>query len=153
MHRRFRRRKNRSARTDRQTRWSWTSRGLLIQQQGWLGLREYDRRQPACHYNLHIQPACGGIDYHNYHIRYLGIRDHKHVWSVVDAPYGKEQSHRIYSFSNEYFIREVIDEILSALVADMTNDVGDPSLWAELSEHLPLVLLDLYRHDLEYEAR
>src|SRR5919109_697878 len=76
------------------TKWIWTSRGLLIQQQAWLGMREYDARQPACHYNLHIQPACGGLDYHNYHIRYLGIREDKHVWSVVDAPYGKEKSHR-----------------------------------------------------------
>jgi hypothetical protein len=36
---------------------------LLIEQQGWLGKREFDRRQPSCHYNLHIQPACGGRDY------------------------------------------------------------------------------------------
>ena len=149
MHRRHRRRKTRSARTNRQTRWFWTSRGLLIQQQGWLGIREYDARQPACHYNLHIQPACGGLDYHNYHIRYLGIRKDKHVWSVVDAPAGKEQSHRVYAFSKEYFIREVIDAASSQLVTDMTNDIGDPSLWTRLYEHLALVLFDLYRHDLE----
>ena len=149
MHRRPGRRKTRSALTDRQMRWFWTSRGLLIQQQGWLGMREYDARQPASHYNLHIQPACGGPDYHNYHIRYLGIREHKHVWSMVDAPYGKEKSHRVYTFSKEHFIGEVIDAASSLLVTDMTNDVGDPSLWAELSEHLALVLFDLYRHDLE----
>jgi hypothetical protein len=127
MHPRKRRRKTRSARTDRQTRWFWTNRGLLIQQQVWLGMREYDARQPACHYNLHIQPACGGLDYHNYHIRYLGMREDKHVWSVVDAPSGKEKSHRVYAFSKEHFIREVIDEVLSLLVTAMTNDVGDPS--------------------------
>lgn len=149
MHRRPGRRKTRSARTDRQTRWFWTSRGLLIRQQGWLGMREYDARQPACHYNLHIQPACGGLDYHNYHIRYLGMREDKHVWSVVDAPSGKEKSHRVYAFSKEHFIGEVIDVASSLLVTDMTNDVGDPSLWAKLSEDLALVLFDLYRHDLE----
>ena len=149
MHRRPRRRKTRSARTDRQTRRFWTSQGLLIQQQARLGMREYDARQPACHYNLHIQPACGGLDYHNYHIRYLGIREDKHVWSVVDAPSGKEKSHRVYAFSKGHFIREVIDVALSLLITDMTNDVGDPSLWTKLSEYLALVLFDLYRHDLE----
>lgn len=149
MHRRCGRRKARFARSDRQTRWFWTSRGLLIQQRGWLGIREYDRRDPACHYNLHIQPACGGLDYHNYHIRYLGMREHNHVWSMVDAPYGKEQSHRVYAFSQEHFIAEVIDEVLSLLITDLTNDVGDPSLWSELSESLAFVLLDLYRHDLK----
>ena len=149
MYRRPRRRKTRSARNNRNTWWFWTSRGLLIKQQAWLGLREYDARHPACHYNLHIQPACGGLDYHNYHIRYLGVRDDKHVWSVVDAPYGKEKSHRVYAFSKEHFIREVIDTASSLLVTDMTNDVGDPSLWARLSEYLKLVMFDLYRHDLE----
>ena len=149
MYRRPGRRKTRSARTNRNTWWFWTSRGLLIQQQAWLGMREYDARHPACHYNLHIQPACGGLDYHNYHIRYLGVREDNHVWSVVDAPYGKEKSYRVYAFSKEHFIREVIDTVSSLLVTDMTNDVGDPSLWAKLSEYLKLVLFDLYRHDLE----
>lgn len=149
MHRRRKRRNARSARTNQQTRWRWTSRELLIQQRGWLGIREYDKRQPACHYNLHIQPASGGLDYHNYHIRYLGMKEGKYVWSVVDAPAGKEQSHRVYAFSKEHFIREVIDAVSSLLVTDMTNDVGDPSLWARLAEDLALVLFDLYRHDLE----
>lgn len=149
MHRRSRRRKTHSARTNGQAWWLWTSRGLLIPQQIRLGMREYDTRQPACHYNLHIQPACGGLDYHNYHIRYLGTREGKHVWSVVDAPYGKEKSHRIYAVSKEHFIREVIDAASSLLVTDMTNDVGDPSLWTRLSEYLALVLFDLYQHDLE----
>jgi hypothetical protein len=112
-------------------------------------MREYDKRQPACHYNLHIQPADGGTDYHNYHIRYLGIRENKHVWSVVDAPYGREQSRRLYTFSKEHFIREVIEAASSLLVTDMTNDVGDPTLWARLSEALTQVLFDLYRHDLD----
>jgi hypothetical protein len=143
------RRKTRSARTNRQTRWFWTSRELLIQQQGWLGMREYDGRQPACHYNLHIQPACGGLDYHNYHIRYLGTRENKHVWSVVDAPYGKEKSHRVYAISREHFIAEAIDVVAGLLVTDMTNDISDSSLWTRLSEHLALVLFDLYRHGLE----
>ena len=149
MHRRSRRRNTRSARTERQTRSCWTSQELLIQQQGWLGMREYDARQPACHYNLHIQPACGGLDYHNYHIRYLGMREDKHVWSVVDAPSGHEKSHRVYTFSKGHFIREVIDAASSLLVTDVTNDVGDPSLWIRLFESLALVLFDLYRHDLE----
>ncbi|GCE24170.1 hypothetical protein [Dictyobacter kobayashii] len=127
----------------------WTSRELLIQQQAQLGLREYDSRQPACHYNLHIQPACGGLDYHNYHIRYLGIKEDKHVWSVVDAPSGQEKSHRVYAFSKEQLIREVIDAASSLLVTDMTNDVGDPSLWTRLAESLALALLDLYQHELE----
>jgi hypothetical protein len=124
----------------------------LIQQQGWLGMREYDTRQPACHYNLHIQPACGGLDYHNYHIRYAGMKEDKHVWSVVDAPAGKEKSHRVYTFSKERFIQEGIDEALSLLVSDMTNDIGDPSLWARLAEHLARVLFDLYQHELEKAA-
>ena len=145
MHRRPRRRKTRSARTARKMRWFWISQGLLIRQQGWLGMREYDARQPACHYNLHIQPACGGLDYHNYHIRYLGMRKDKHVWSVVDAPAGKEKSHRVYAFSKERFIREAIDEVSSLLATDMTNDVGDPSLWARLFQELALALFDLYQ--------
>ena len=152
MHRRARRRKTRSTRTGRQTSWHWTSRDLLMQQQAWLGMREVDTRQPACHYNLHIQPACGGLDYHNYHIRYLGIREGKHVWSVVDAPYGKEKSHRVYAFSQARFICEVIDAVSSLLVADMTNDIGDPSLWERLSEHIALVLFDLYQHDRESKS-
>ncbi len=149
MYRKRKRRKNRSPRSGRQTMWFWTSRGLLVRQQAWLGIREYDARQPTCHYNLHIQPACGGQDYHNYHIRYRRARCGEHVWSVVDAPYGREKSHRLYTFSQEHFIREAIDVASSLLVTDITNDVGDPSLWSELSEHLALVLFDLYRHDLE----
>jgi hypothetical protein len=152
MHRRARRRKRRSTRAPRHMRWFWISQGLLIQQQGWLGMREYDARQPSCHYNLHIQPASGGQDYHNYHIRYLGIREDQHVWSVVDAPYGKEQSHRFYALSKGHFIREVIEAASSLLVTDMTNDVGDPTLWARLSETLALVLFDLYRHHLDKTA-
>ncbi|HLI09660.1 MAG TPA: hypothetical protein VKV40_24065 [Ktedonobacteraceae bacterium] len=148
MHRRTRWRKTHSTRTDRRTRWFWKSKELLLQQQGWLGIREYDQRQPASHYNLHIQPASGGLDYHNYHIRYLGIKKGKHVWSVVDAPYGKEKSHRIYAFSKEHFIREVIDAVSSLLATDMANDIGEISLWVELSEHLVPVLYDLYQHDL-----
>ncbi len=152
MHRRSRRRKHRFARTDRQMRMFWTSQRLLVKLQARLGMREYDTRQPACHYNLHIQPAGGGQDYHNYHIRYLGIRDHKYVWSVVDAPYGKEKSHRVYAFSKEHWIGEVIDAASTLLAADMTNDVGDPSLWVRLSEHLALVLFDLYQQGLEKTA-
>jgi hypothetical protein len=149
MHRKRRRRKTRSARTNRQAMWCWTSRELLIQQQIRLGMREYDARQPACHYNVHIQPACGGLDYHNYHIRYLGISDAEHVWSVVDAPHGKEKSNRNYTFSDGRFIREVIDAVSHLLVADMTDDIGDTSLWGRLTEHIALILFDLYRHDLE----
>ncbi|HEX6776643.1 MAG TPA: hypothetical protein VF099_00505 [Ktedonobacterales bacterium] len=145
MSRRPRRRKKHSARTPRQTRWFWTSRGLLIQQQGWLGMREYDKRHPACHYNLHIQPACGGLDYHNYHIRYVGTSEHQHIWSVVDAPAGKEKSRRVYAFSKARFIQEAIEAASSLLVTDITNDVGDPALWTRLSEDLALVLFDLYR--------
>jgi hypothetical protein len=143
------RRKTCSARTAQQTWRFWTSQGLLIQLQARLGTREYDARRPACHYNLHILPACGGLDYHNYHIRYLGIQEDKHVWSVVDAPYGHEKSHRVYAFSRQHFIVEVIDAASILLVTDMTNDIGDSSLWARLSEHLAGVLFDLYRHDLE----
>src|SRR5215472_11942039 len=153
MSRRPRRRKTRSARTPRQTRWFWTSRGLLIQQQGWLGMREYDKRHPACHYNLHVQPACGGLDYHNYHIRYVGMRENKHIWSVVDAPYGIEKSNRVYSLSNEPFIPEMIDTASSLVVTDVTNDIGDPNLWIRLYEYLALVLFDLYRHDRTSERK
>ena len=149
MHRRSGRRKTRSARSDRKMRWFWTSRGLLIQQQAWLGMREYDTRHPACHYNLHIQPVCGGPDYHNYHIRYLGMREGKYAWSMVDAPSGKEKSHRVYAFSKEHFIREVVDAASYLLITDMTNDVGDPSLWARLAEDLAFVLFDLYRDEME----
>ena len=77
------------------------------------------------------------------------MRENQHVWSVVDAPYGIEKSHRVYSLSKEHFIREVIEVVSILLLTDMTNDVGDPSLWARLSESLTLVLFDLYRHDLE----
>lgn len=149
MHRRRRRRKNQSSRRGRQMTWFWVSGGLLVRQQAWLGMREYDARQPACHYNLHIQPACGGQDYHNYHIRYQRARRGEHVWSVVDAPYGREKSRRFYTFSPEHFIREVIDIASSLLVTDIANDIGDPLLWSELSEHLAFVLFDLYRHELE----
>lgn len=147
MYRRTRRRKTRRARNDRQMMWSWTSRGLLVQQQARLGMREYDSRQPACHYNLHIQPACGGLDYHNYHIRYLGDRGGEHRWSVVDAPYGREQSHRVYAILKKHFIREVIDTASSLLVTDITNDIGDPSLWPILVECLAFVLFDLYQYE------
>ncbi len=143
------RRKSRSARTNRNTWWFWTSLGLLIEQQASLGTREYDTRHPACHYNLHIQPSPGGLDYHNYHIRYLGIRENTHLWSVVDAPSGIEKSHRVYSLSKEHFIQEVIDTTCSLLVTDVTNDVGDASLWIRLYEFLAFVLYDLYRHDRE----
>jgi hypothetical protein len=68
---------------------------------------------------------------------------------VVDAPYGKEKSHRVYAFSKQHFIREVIDTASSLLITDMTDDIGDPSLWARLSDKLVLVLFDLYRHNLE----
>lgn len=147
MHRRLRRRRRASGRRNRQTRWNWTSQELLLEQKGWLGIREYDRRRPACHYNLHIQAACGGPDYHNYHIRYHGIRENRHVWSVVDAPGGQERSNRMYAFSKEHLIGEIIDVASSQVVTDVTNDVGDPSLWTRLSEQLALVLYDLYRHD------
>src|SRR5690348_16489601 len=147
MRRTLRRRKPYAARNGHQTGWFWTSPGLLIQQLGWLGMREYDRYQPASHYNLHIQPACGGSDYHNYHIRYMGVKEGQHVWSVVDAPYGKEKSHRIYAFSKERFIQETIDAVNSQLVTDLTNDIGDPSLWIRLSESLAPVLFDLYQRE------
>ena len=149
MHRRRQRRNHQSLRRGRQMMWFWTSRGLLIEQQAWLGLREYDARQPACHYNLHIQPACGGQDYHNYHIRYQRAKADEHVWSVVDAPYGKEKSHRLYTCSKGHFLGEAIDVPLSLLVTDITQDIGDPSLWFELAEPLAFVLFDFYRHELE----
>ena len=147
MHRRPRRRKTHSARTNRNMWWFWTSQGLLIEQQAWLGMREYDARRPACHYNLHIQPACGGPDYHNYHIRYVGVSKNEHVWSMIDAPYGKEKSHRVYAFSKQHFIQGVIDAASSMLVTDVTNDIGDPSLWLRLADQLIPVLFDLYRND------
>lgn len=112
-------------------------------------MREYDTRHPACHYNLHIQPACGGLDSHNYHIRYLGTRADHHMWSVVDAPFGREQSQRVYAVSKKRFITEVIDTVSNLLVSDITADVGDPSLWLKLAEHLAPVLFDVYRHGLE----
>lgn len=59
----------------------------------------------------------------------------------------------MYAFSNKHFIREAIDVVNGLLVTDITNDVGDPSLWFELSEYLALVLFDLYRHDLETTSR
>jgi len=77
------------------------------------------------------------------------MREDKHIWSVIDAPSGQEKSHRIYAFSRQPFIREVIDAASSLLVTDMTNDVGDPSLWTRLFESLAFVLFDLYRHDQE----
>ena len=77
------------------------------------------------------------------------MRENDHVWSVVDAPYGKEQSFRMYAYSKERFIREVIDAASSQVVTDMTNDIGDPSLWTRLAEKLAFVLFDLYRYELE----
>ena len=139
--------------TSRQTLWSWTSRWLLIHQRAWLSLCERDKRHPPHHYNLHIQPACGGQDYHNYHIRYLGVQDAKYVWSVVDAPSGRERSHRVYTFSQRHLFWDVIDAASSSLVTDILNDVGDSTMWLPLVEYLPLVLFDLYRHDLEKTSR
>ncbi|HLZ61952.1 MAG TPA: hypothetical protein VKR06_33830 [Ktedonosporobacter sp.] len=130
----------------RQSMWSWTSRGLLVRQRAWLSLREQDSYQPPHHYNLHVQPLSGGHDYHNYHIRYLGTQGTQHLWSVVDAPSGITRSCRIYTFSKRLFIREVIDIASSMVVADITNDIGDPSIWMPLSEHLSLALRDLYQH-------
>jgi len=153
MHRKRRRRKLNSSRTNQNTWWFWTSQGLLIEQQAYLGTREYDKRHPKCHYNLHVQPACGGLDYHNYHIRYIGMRENKHIWSVVDAPYGIEKSNRVYSLSNEPFIPEMIDTASSLVVTDVTNDIGDPTLWIRLYEYLALVLFDLYRHDRTSERK
>ncbi len=149
MRRRPGRWKSHSARTNRNIWWFWTSQGLLIEQQAYLGTREYDKRHPTCHYNLHIQPVCGGLDYHNYHIRYMGMRENKHIWSVVDAPSGIEKSNRVYSLSNEPFIPEIIDTASSLVVTDVTNDVGDPTLWVRLYEYLAFALFDLYRHDRE----
>jgi|SRR5579859_1431419 len=136
--------------TSRQTLWSWTSRWLLIHQRAWLSQCERDKRHPPHHYNLHIQPACGGQDYHNYHIRYLGIQDTKYVWSVVDAPYGKERSHRVYIFSRRPLFGDVIDAASTSLITDILNDVGDSTMWLTLVEYLPLVLFDLYHHDKEH---
>ncbi len=89
--------------------WSWTSHGLLIPQRAWLSMCEHDFYQPPHHYNLHIQPLNSGIDYHNYHIRYLGTGEAQHIWVVVDAPSGITRSYRVYSFSKKLFIREAID--------------------------------------------
>jgi hypothetical protein len=114
---------------------------------------ERDQRQPPHHYNLHIQPACGGQDYHNYHIRYLGVQDTKYVWSVVDAPYGRERSSRAYTSSQRHLFWDAIDAASSALVADILNDVGDSTMWLSLIEYLPLVLSDLYHHDVEKTSR
>ncbi len=143
------RRYTRQSFTGKQTLWSWNSRWLLIHQRAWLSLCECDWRNPPHHYNLHIQPACGGQDYHNYHIRYLGVQDAKYVWSVVDAPGGRERSHRVYSYSQRQLFRDVIDVASSSLVTDMLNDVGDSTMWLALVEYLSLVLFDLYRHDVE----
>ncbi len=130
----------------RQSMWSWTSRGLSVPQRAWLSLREQDFYQPPQHYNLHIQPLHGGSDYHNYHIRYLGTGETRHIWLAVDAPSGITSSCRIYSFSKKLFIGEVIDIASSLLVTDITNDVGDPGIWLALVEHMPFALRDLYRH-------
>ena len=132
-----------------QTMWIWSSQRTLFQQRVWLGWRESDRRQPPWHYNLHVQPVYANMDYHNYHIRYLGIRDGEYVWSVVDAPAGMEKSNRVYSFSKRGYIRDVVELASSLLVTDILDDVGDASLWLQLAESLALVLFDLYRHDLE----
>jgi hypothetical protein len=147
------RRYTRRSFTGRQTLWSWTSRWLLIHQRAWLSLCECDQRHPPHHYNLHIQPACGGQDYHNYHIRYLGVQDAKYVWSVVDAPSGRERSQRVYTFSQRNLFGDVIDAASSSLVTDILNDVGDSTMWLPLVEYLPLVLFDLYRHDGEKTSR
>lgn len=71
------------------------------------------------------------------------------MWSVVDAPFGREQSQRVYAVSKKRFITEVIDTVSNLLVSDITADVGDPSLWLKLAEHLAPVLFDVYRHGLE----
>jgi len=107
---------------------------------------EHDFYQPPHHYNLHIQPLNSGIDYHNYHIRYLGTGGAQHIWVVVDAPSGITRSYRVYSFSKKLFIREAIDSASSLLVTDITNDVGDPGIWLALVEHIPIALRDLYHH-------
>ncbi|TMD65060.1 MAG: hypothetical protein E6I91_10430 [Chloroflexi bacterium] len=133
--------------------WSWKSQELSIHQRAWLGVRERDSRQPPSHYNLHVQPACGGPDYHNYHIRYLGAREGEHAWSVIDVLVGREASRRVYTFSQGPFIRETIDVASSSLVTDILNDVGDTSIWLSLVECLALVLFDLYQQDLEAPSR
>lgn len=143
------RRKMRPARTDRSPQWVWTSQNLCVPQRARLGAREYDTRHPACHYNLHIQPVCGGPDYHNYHIRYLGTKAGQHAWSVVDAPAGRAQSQRIYAVAQERFIVESIDVVSCLLLSDITTDIGDPSLWLTLAEHLAGVLFDVYQHERE----
>ena len=75
------------------------------------------------------------------------------VWSVVDAPAGREKSHRLYRFSKRGYIRDVVEMASSLLVADILDDVGDASLWFPLAESLALVLFDLYRYALELSAR
>ena len=139
--------------TGKQTLWSWTSQWLLIHQRAWLSLCERDKRDPPHHYNLHIQPACGGQDYHNYHIRYLGVQDAEYVWSVVDAPYGQERSSRSYTCSQRSLFWDALDAASSALVADILADVGDNTMWLLLVEYLPLVLLDLYHRDMKRTFR
>jgi hypothetical protein len=125
--------------------WYWKSQQLSIHQRAWLGVRERDSYQPPTHYNLHVQALCGGPDYHNYHIRYLGIRDSRHNWSVVDVRYGREQSRRVYSCSHAHAISDVIDAVSHLLASDILSDIGDATLWLSLIEHLPLVLFDLYQ--------
>jgi len=66
------------------------------------------------------------------------------VGSVVDAPYGLELSTREYTLSYALSIRDVVDVVSSVAVTDITNDVGDTTLWLPLVECFPLVMLDLY---------
>jgi hypothetical protein len=72
---------------------------------------------------------------------------------VVDALSGRERSHRVYTFSQRHLFRDVIDAASSSLVTDILNDVGDSTMWLPLVEYLPLVLFDLYRHDVEKTSR
>lgn len=145
MRRTPRRRKPCPTRRDQQMTWLWTSQDLCVPQQARSGGREYDTRQPACHYNVHVHPVCGGLDYHNYHIRYLGIRAGQHVWSVVDAPAGRERSQRVYTISQQCSLSEAIEAVNSLLASDITTDVGDPSLWLKLADHLTRILFDVYQ--------
>jgi hypothetical protein len=149
MHRTPGRRKSYPVRRNHQMTWVWTSQNLFIPQQARSGGREYDTRHPACHYNVHVHPACGGLDYHNYHIRYLGARAGQHVWSVVDAPAGREQSQRVYTVSQECSLSEAIEVVNSLLASDITSDIGDPSLWLKLADHLTPILFDVYQHNRE----
>jgi hypothetical protein len=41
----------------------------------------------------------------------------------------------------------------SLLISDITADIGDPSLWLKLADHLTHVLFDVYQHDQEYVSR